>query len=50
MEGTGTDEAEPHSNDLGKPALFECARCMRVQGCDREQASATYAVPKWLAA
>ena len=37
MEGTETDEAKPHYNDLGKPASFECTRCMRTQGLDRFQ-------------
>ena len=34
MEGTETDEAKPHYNDLGKPASFECKRCMCTQGLD----------------
>ena len=37
MEGAGTDEAKPHYNDLGKPAPFECTRCMCAQGLDRFQ-------------
>ena len=37
MEGTGTDETKPHYNDLGKPASFECTRCMCAQGLDRFQ-------------
>ena len=37
MEGTGTDETKLHHNDLGKPASFECTRCMCAQGLDRFQ-------------